>query len=74
MATTCNLKGSNRPVLPLVSQFEYTVRYGIKSGLLPPFKSLSIQGEPEKRGHRLMTIILSILNRFTNFFHWQIPW
>ena len=26
------------------------------------------------RGHRLMTIILSILNRFKTFFHWKIPW
>jgi len=33
-----------------------------------------IQGGPKKRGHRLMTIILSILNGFKNFFHWKIPW
>jgi len=27
----------------------------------------------QKRGHRLMTVILSNLNRFTKFFHWEIP-
>ena len=27
-----------------------------------------IQGGPKKRGHTLMTIILSILHRFKNFF------
>jgi len=32
------------------------------------------QDGPKKRGHRLMTIILSNLNRFKNFFHWKIPW
>jgi len=32
-----------------------------------------LRGEP-KRGHRLMTIILSNLNRFKNCFHWKIPW
>ena len=31
-------------------------------------------GWAKKRGHRLMTIILSNLNRFKNFFHWKIPW
>jgi len=25
------------------------------------------------KGHGLVTIILSNLNRFTNFFHWKIP-
>ena len=33
-----------------------------------------LQGGPKKRGHRLMTIILSILNRFKKRFHWKIPW
>ena len=28
----------------------------------------------KKRGHRLMAIILSILNQFKKFFHWKIPW
>jgi len=28
---------------------------------------LGLQGEPKKRGHRLVTIILSNLNRFTFF-------
>ena len=27
----------------------------------------------QKRGHRLMTIILSYLNQFTNFVHLNIP-
>ena len=30
-----------------------------------------IQDGPKKRGHRLMTIIPSNLNRFINFFHWR---
>ena len=29
---------------------------------------LHVQGGPKKRGHRLMTIILSSLNRFENVF------
>ena len=28
----------------------------------------------KKRGHRLMTIILSILNRLKKLFYWKIPW
>jgi len=28
----------------------------------------------QKRGHRLMTIFLSILYRFKKFIHWKIPW
>jgi len=28
----------------------------------------------KKRGHRLVTIILSNLNRFKKKFHWKIPW
>ena len=28
----------------------------------------------QRRGHRLMTIILSILNRFKKCFDWKIPW
>jgi len=31
-------------------------------------------GWAKKRGHRLMTIILSNLNRFKKFFHWKILW
>jgi len=30
-------------------------------------------GWAKKRGHKLMNVILSILNRFKNFFHWKIP-
>jgi len=32
-----------------------------------------VQGGPKKRGHILMTIILSNLNRFKNSFDWKIP-
>jgi len=28
----------------------------------------------KKRCHRLMTITLSIPNRFKNLFHWKFPW
>jgi len=31
-------------------------------------KTKHLQGGPKKRDHRLMTIILSVLNRFENFF------
>ena len=31
------------------------------------------QGEPKKRGHKLMAIILSTLNRFSKLFYWEIP-
>ena len=32
------------------------------------FLGNDLQGGPQKRGHRLVTIILSVLNRFKNFF------
>jgi len=32
------------------------------------WRVISLLGRPKKRGHRLMTIILSNLNRFTIFF------
>jgi len=31
------------------------------------YRTFDVQGGPKKRGHRLMTIILSNLNRFKNF-------
>jgi len=34
--------------------------------------STCLQGGPNKLGHRLMTTIVSNLNRIT-FFHWKIP-
>jgi len=34
---------------------------------------LLIQDGPKKRNHRLMTILLSNLNRFLKN-HWKIPW
>jgi len=41
---------------------------------VPLFGSVEeLQGGPKKQGHRLMTIILSILNRFKKFLHWKIP-
>ena len=34
-----------------------------------------IQGWAKKPGYRrLITVILSVVNRFKNFFHWKIPW
>jgi len=33
-----------------------------------------LTGWAKKRGHRLMTTILSIPNRFKKFLHWKIPW
>jgi len=36
-------------------------------------RAADIQGGPKQRGHRLMTIIPSILNRLKKF-HWKIPW
>ena len=36
-------------------------------------RAADIQGGPKQRGHRLMTIILSILNRLKKI-HWKIPW
>jgi len=35
---------------------------------------VDLQSGPKKRGNKIMTIILSNLNRFKNFFHWKIPW
>ena len=37
------------------------------------FTGRRIQGEPKKRGHRLMTTVLSNLDQFKKI-HWKIPW
>jgi len=43
-------------------------RIRIREKILEIFSTVISTGRAKKRGHRLMTIILSNLNRFTNFF------
>ena len=60
-----SLQATQRPVVTLTDSSTLRHRYFV---VLRDLKVDNIQGGPKKRGHRLMTIIISNLNRFKNFF------
>jgi len=64
-----SLQAIQRPVVMLTDSSTLRHRYFV---VLRDLKVDNIQGGPKKRGHRLMTIIISNLNRFKNFFHWKV--
>jgi len=64
---------SFRPSIVLAFLRVYTQRR-TRTRSLTHLGNRDVQGGPKKWGHRLMTIILSNLNRFQKCFHWKIPW
>jgi len=60
---------------------DVSVRHSVSTAALQPTDLdflrvcmvVIIQGGPKKRGHKLMTIILSNLNRFNNFLTGRFP-
>ena len=69
---SCALLHVHTPACPSCRCQQWIIQHIITTAS-PLCVPVLLQGGPKKWGHKLMAIIRSNLNRFTQFFHWKIP-